>query len=160
MRIIKWVNDKVRQALYSKCSVFLLGITIGATSTFNYIYGQNIFSQWEKSTIEIKSVEAEVIKEEVKEDPLQEIVEQIAMAESGNGKQNYSKCEKLGLNNRTGYAIPGNGTYACFEGDGDKVATHKWLEQCLNTYQINSCLCGYNTGSYTADCPYLSNFTN
>jgi hypothetical protein len=91
---------------------------------------------------------------------LEEIVGKISMLESSGGKNNYSKCERIGKYNRYGYGIPGNGNYMCFEKDEDTKAVYAWFEDKLKTHDLESAACGYNTGVFERGCKYFQNFVS
>lgn len=65
------------------------------------------------------------VKEVVKE---RDLADYIWFKESTRGKNNYSKCEAIGKINGIGYAIPGDGSYICFDSHEDEmVALNGWL---------------------------------
>lgn len=82
------------------------------------------------------------------------------MLESSGGKNNYSKCQAIGLYNRYGYGIPGNGKYLCFEKGEDTKAVKKWLAENIEKYGLEKSLCRYNLGKPIENCQYANKFKN
>lgn len=59
---------------------------------------------------------------------IESLADYIWFKESTRGKNNYSKCESVGLVNGIGYAIPGDGSYVCFEShDEEMTVLSGWL---------------------------------
>lgn len=119
-----------------KLFLVLLGSVIGAASMFVYLESPEVLQSLESNTIVVENAKASstptqvAIKEEVpKITTLDELADLIHERESSKGKNNYSQCEKLGKFNEYGYAIPGNGSYLCFEKGMDRVAVLGWLSQ-------------------------------
>lgn len=80
--------------------------------------------------------------------------------ESSAGKHNYSKCAQQGKFNEYGYAIPGNGKYACYNTqEENRLAVEGWIQDKLDRgFTEKELLCYYNTGKRSADCPYGANY--
>jgi hypothetical protein len=74
----------------------------------------------------------------------------IWMKESTRGQNNYSKCEEKGLINGTGYAIPGDGTYVCFNNHAEEMATViEWIKKHQDEGMTNlQLLCHYSGNNY------------
>lgn len=90
---------------------------------------------------------------------VQEIVKKVQILESSGGKYNYSKCEAIGKYNRSGYGIPGNGKYLCFDTKEQEDETiMAWFEEKLKKHPLKKCLCIYNTGMEIENCHYASKF--
>lgn len=67
------------------------------------------------------------VKEEVKKEE-KDLADYIWMKESSRGKNNFSKCEEIGKINGVGYAIPGDGSYICFDSHEEEMkAVDGWL---------------------------------
>lgn len=117
-----------------KLFLVLVGGTIGAASMFVYLEAPEVLQSIESNTIVIENVKAsaapaQVAIEEPKAPTIEELANTIHHLESSKGKNNYSQCEKLGKFNEYGYAIPGNGSYLCFEKGQDRIAVMGWLAQ-------------------------------
>lgn len=70
-----------------------------------------------EATVEVKEIEKE-----------RDLADYIWFKESTRGKNNYSKCEAIGKVNGIGYAIPGDGSFVCFDShDDEMVALNGWL---------------------------------
>jgi len=89
-----------------------------------------------------------------------EIVRRIQILESSGGKNNYSKCEKIGKYNNYGYGIYGE-KYQCFEKGEDTKTVEKWVKDKLdNGYKIEELACYYNEGLRKMDCDYSKKLIN
>ena len=65
---------------------------------------------------------------ETKIDTIQELSELIWTRESSKGKNNFSQCEKIGKVNGIGYAIPGDGSFVCFDSHAEEMEVLRgWL---------------------------------
>jgi hypothetical protein len=87
--------------------------------------------------------------------PISEIVKKIQVLESSSGLNNYSKCKAIGKWNRSGYGIPGNGTYRCFDTQEEEDKTiGEWFKKKLAVMTLEEALKIY--------CPenpnYITNF--
>lgn len=146
---------------YKLFLVFVGGI-IGSAYTFAVpMYMEAM--EGETVTIEVEQfvsvpvVHAEDVPEDISS--VESIADYIFMKESSRGKNNFSKCEAVGKFNRYGFGIPGNGSFLCFDGDGDRRAVIGWIEQKRAAgLSDSSLLCLYNTGKASEDCAYIAEF--
>lgn len=72
----------------------------------------------------------EIVKNEpvVLEKSIEELADYVWFKESTRGKNNFSKCEAIGKVNGVGYAIPGDGSYMCFNSHEEEMTVLKgWL---------------------------------
>src|SRR6185369_7582239 len=135
--------------------------------TVAFLVTVNSFILWNLSlhmpTIEVKFPSGSIVAEnealakeipEVKKE--RDLVDVIFSKESSRGVKNYSKCEAIGKFNRYGFAIPGDGSYVCFEKGEDTVAVAGWVahRKALG-WSDNQILCYYNSGKATEMCDYL-----
>ena len=108
---------------------------------------------------------AESVKQEVEETPsptpLDEVMDKIAILESGNGKNQPTYCTSRGLTNKYGYGVYGD-KITCFETDEEARATISlWFKNKVDSgLALEECLCLWNTGSATNSCDYLEKFKN
>lgn len=159
-KVGKWVSEKFHNivVLYFFLSILFV-VGIAAAFKYELFKGGNIIIENAHAQTVKQALRTELAKksEPVKKDKtVDELVEIIFEKESSKGKKNYSKCEAIGKFNRYGFDIPGDGTYVCFDGDGDKVATTGWVahKKALG-YSDNELLCYYNSGDKVEDCGYL-----
>lgn len=105
----------------------------------------------------ITIVQAKTIKpEEKKTDRIGELSEYIWNKESTKGKNNYSKCQAIGKINGIGYAIPGDGSYICFNSHEEEMQVLRgWIiAKLAQGYSEKELLCLYQSGVRTNDCKY------
>lgn len=79
-----------------------------------------------------------------------EIAKDIYQRESSSGVNNYSKCEAVGKVNNIGYAIPGDGTYRCFDSHQDEMKVLEgWIidKQAQNMSMVEL-MCLYSGNNY------------
>lgn len=98
----------------------------------------------------LKPSEVVEVKETAKE---RDLADYIWFKESTRGKHNYSKCEAIGKINGIGYAIPGDGSYVCFDSHEDEmVALNGWLmaKKAAGWSELKM-LCTYSGSNY-AEC--------
>ena len=99
----------------------------------------------------IEPVQAkETVIEVKKEKTIDELADYIWMKESTRGKNNYSKCEEVGKVNGVGYAIPGDGSYVCFDSHEEEMQVLKgWIiyRRALGWSDIKM-LCAYSGNNY------------
>lgn len=99
----------------------------------------------------LKTAEAkEPIIEEKKGRSIDELADYIWSKESSRGINNYSKCEEVGKVNGVGYAIPGNGSYICFDSHEDEMqAVRGWIiTKLAGGHSEKSLLCLYSGNHY------------
>jgi hypothetical protein len=131
-----------------KLFLVVIGLTIGigwSTSVrlYNIETQPIIFEQ----PLKINAVEAKETKEVAKIDELADL---IWMRESTRGKSNYSKCDVIGKINGIGYAIPGDGSYICFDSHEEEMMALKgWLtaKSAAGMSEYNM-LCLYSGSNY------------
>lgn len=139
--LVDWVDLKVfiyRKRLQMvptsfKVFVWMLGVVSGAAGMMVYQQAPMIMSEVTKpsdpivivnpalaQTIEVAAPEVAPVK--------RDLADYIWSKESSRGKNNYSECEKIGKVNGIGYAIPGDGSYVCFDSHEDEmIALNGWL---------------------------------
>ena len=81
---------------------------------------------------------------------IDELADYIWSKESSRGINNYSKCEAIGKYNGVGYAIPGNGSYICFDSHEDEMqAVRGWIiTKLAGGHSEKSLLCLYSGNHY------------
>lgn len=150
------VKTKVLKVVLKKqlyiLSLWTLGVIAGG-SAVNWYYllptlepTKVVFEQAEKvaDTVQPK----EIAKE--REDTISELAGLIYERESSNGKNNYSKCEAIGKVNGIGYAIPGDGSFICFDSHEDEMkALEGWLvSKRAGGMSDEAMLCLYSGNNY------------
>lgn len=114
-----------------KRQAFILSIwSLGAITGASAVYWVETLPKLQESAIfeQIQPIETVQAKELPKVDEIDEMAELIYQRESSKGKNNFSKCEEQGKYNGIGYAIPGDGTYICFESHEEEMQALKgWL---------------------------------
>lgn len=142
-----------------KLFVFFLGVVTGVS----FLFSANLWKEINKSDpvtfyqtasvlgktalADTLPIESKVV---VKDKTVDEIAEYIWMKESSNGKNNYSKCEAIGKINGTGFAIPGDGSYICFESHADEMLAVKgWIvtHKAIGMSELKM-LCVYSGNNY------------
>lgn len=92
--------------------------------------------------------ESEAVEEKETE---RDLADYIWFKESTRGKNNYSKCEAIGKVNGIGYAIPGDGSYICFDSHEDEMVTlNGWLmaKKAAGWSELKM-LCTYSGNNYS-----------
>jgi hypothetical protein len=156
---LRYVVDEVRSFVFRyklrvrmvpvsyKLFVLLIGMSIGGSGVF-----VRLEYSPEKLTFEnpaILPVQAKEV-ETVKVDEVEKMADYIWMKESTRGKNNYSKCEEVGKVNGVGYAIPGDGSYVCFDSHEEEMQVLKgWIiyRRALGWSDIKM-LCAYSGNNY------------
>lgn len=97
-------------------------------------------------TIQVAEAKTEIV--EVK-DNTEELADYIWLHESGRGKKNYSKCEKIGKKNGIGYGIYG-GKWICFDSHEEEMETlKKWITKHKSKEMTDQeLLCHYSGNNY------------
>lgn len=116
-----------------KLFILMVGMIIGGSGVFihteypNIVQSNSIIIENTRVIEKAEAKEAEQV-ETPKVDRVKELSELIYQRESTSGKNNYSKCEAIGKYNGVGYAIPGNGSYICFDSHEDEMqAVRGWI---------------------------------
>ncbi len=137
-----------------KLFVLLIGMSIGGSGV--YIHTEYPIALDDnriiiENTRIIEPVQAkETVIEVKKEKTIDELADYIWMKESTRGKNNYSKCEEVGKVNGVGYAIPGDGSYVCFDSHEEEMQVLKgWIiyRRALGWSDIKM-LCAYSGNNY------------
>ena len=133
-----------------KLFVLALGVAIGGSSVFVHNEYPSIVSTDPLIIENTHFIEKAEAKEAPKVDKVKELSELIYQRESSNGKNNYSKCEAIGKYNGVGYAIPGNGSYICFDSHEDEMqAVRGWIVTKLAAgMSEEKLLCVYSGNNY------------
>lgn len=133
-----------------KLFILIVGIAIGGSGVFihkeypNMEAGKIVIENTRPFVAEAKE------EEKPKVDRVKELSELIYLRESTNGQKNYSKCEAIGKYNGVGYAIPGNGSYICFDSHEDEMqAVRGWIiTKLAGGHSEKSLLCLYSGNHY------------
>lgn len=140
-----------------KLFVLVVGMAIGGSGVFVYLSYPTAVEENRiiiENTRIIEPVQAkEPIIEEKREKTIDDLTDYIWMKESTRGKNNYSKCEEVGKVNGVGYAIPGDGSYVCFDSHDEEMNVLKgWLtyRKALGWSELKM-LCTYSGNNY-AEC--------
>lgn len=159
----EWVASEIQSAIFRyklrvrmvpvsyKLFILVIGISIGGSGVFIHSEYPNMGAD----TIVIENTrpliaEAKESPKIEKVDRVKELSELIYQRESTNGKNNYSKCEAIGKYNGVGYAIPGNGSYICFDSHEDEMqAVRGWIiTKLAGGHSEKSLLCLYSGNNY------------
>lgn len=98
-------------------------------------------------TVFIQVAEAEPIPIVKEVDSTNELVDYIWLHESGRGKNNYSKCEKIGKYNEIGFGIYG-GKWLCFDSHEEEMEIlKKWIIK-HRDMSDQELLCHYSGNNY------------
>ncbi len=153
-----WFNYKLKLRMVPvsyKLFVFFWGVVIGGSGVFVHLEYPTALDDNRiiiENTRIIEPVQAkETVIEVKKEKTIDELADYIWMKESTRGKNNYSKCEEVGKVNGVGYAIPGDGSYVCFDIHDDEMQAVKgWLtvRKALGWSELKM-LCTYSGSNYT-----------
>ena len=127
--------------------IWSLGVVAGASG----MYWVNTMPTLQGDTVSeaVRPIET-VQAKEVVEDNIDELADIIWLNESTRGKNNYSKCEAIGKYNGIGYAIPGDGSFVCFDSHDDEMrALEGWLvSKRAGGMSDDEMLCLYSGNNY------------
>lgn len=161
---IKWVVDEVSCQVMAyklrlrmvpatyKMFLIVIGMSIGASGMYVALVAPEVMMSVSRvyennNPLIIEPAHAkEVEVKEVKRD----LADYIWMKESTRGKNNYSKCEAIGKVNGIGYAIPGDGSYICFEShEEEMIALNGWIAvRKASGWSEQKMLCTYSGNNY------------
>lgn len=160
---VQYIVESVVQAVWNyrlslrmvpvsyKLFVWSLGAMVGSSAVFVSYEAPKLF---ESHTI---TIEREVPHAEASEpvavkvaSEIDTMMDVIWLRESTRGKNNFSKCEAIGKVNGIGYAIPGDGSFICFENHEDEmIALRGWLVAKKSAgWSELKMLCTYSGGNY------------
>lgn len=161
--LVDWADNKVfvyRKRLQMvptsfKVFVWMLGVISGAAGMMVYQQSHIIMGEIMAPSNPIVYINPALAKEMLIEEVVVEKVERdladyIWMKESSRGENNFSKCEAIGKINGIGYAIPGDGSYMCFDSHEDEmVALNGWLTvRKASGWSELKMLCTYSGNNY------------
>lgn len=164
-KVKEWLKAKKDKVKNSKGFLAIIMLVIGISGTICFYEGRGLYQDYmdtiqygQKTAIHIiNKVEAEEVKEVVKVDPLDGVLDKIQMLESSGGK-NDEKCHRIGGHNSYGYA-QGSGRNMCLNSDEDvRELVRGWFRDKLKVYSLEQSVCLYNLGLAVDNCQYLTKF--
>jgi hypothetical protein len=136
-----------------KWFVWTLGVISGSAGMMVYQQSPVIMSEIiapSGTIVIVNPAVAQEIPQNAVEEKERDLADYIWLKESSRGKNNYSKCEAIGKVNGIGYAIPGDGSYMCFDSHEDEmVALNGWITvRKASGWSELKMLCTYSGNNY------------